>query len=91
MCCNAKRVANNVEYKSMDATANPYIALAAIITAGLLVRAPCFGSPVLCCLLLPRRLQCCHCICTVILVPDGEHVASRSTLASAAPCNAAAW
>ena len=40
VCCNGQRVATNVEYKSLDATANPYIALAAIITAGLLVDTP---------------------------------------------------
>ena len=37
MCGNARGVVNNVEFKALDATANPHIALAALITAGLLV------------------------------------------------------
>ena len=45
MCSNAHGVSNNVELKTLDATANPYIALAAIITAGLLVRSvPCMAK-----------------------------------------------
>jgi hypothetical protein len=34
---------NNVEIKALDATANPHLALAALIVAGLLVRDPPFS------------------------------------------------
>ena len=45
MCSNARGVTNNVELRTLDATANPYIALAAIIAAGLLVREePCMAT-----------------------------------------------
>ena len=38
MCTDAYGAASNVELKALDATANPHIALAALITAGLLVQ-----------------------------------------------------
>ena len=69
VCCNAKRVTNNVEYKPMDATANPYIALAAIITAGLLVRA------------LALAPQCCAACCC----PGGCSAAIAFALSSSCP------
>jgi glutamine synthetase len=49
VCTNAHGVVNNVEFKALDATANPYIALAALISAGLLVL-PC-----------PCLLHVCYC------------------------------
>ena len=59
VCCNGRCVANNVEIKSMDATANPYIALAAIISAGLLVKSISFPPNSSIFLLCYCQQRCC--------------------------------
>ena len=38
LCTLADGSSRDFEFKALDATANPYLALAALITAGLLVR-----------------------------------------------------
>lgn len=38
LCLTAQGEPSNVEFKALDATANPHLALAAVIVAGLLVR-----------------------------------------------------
>ena len=39
LCVNAGRASRNWEFKSLDATANPHLALSALIAAGCAVRA----------------------------------------------------
>lgn len=44
LCTLADGSSRDFEFKALDATANPHLALAAIIAAGILVRNPSVGT-----------------------------------------------